>query len=720
MAQTGESAQIVSKAAAAQLNIPAGQQETAQGIIQSNLGDIKEITVQLKSEGIDVNESAVGQAVNNGFVQAVAQMGDSVKIVSRTATLQLNIPAGKQETAQGIIQSNLGDVKEMTAQLKLEGIDLSESEVTSALTSGFMQATMQLSDSAKVVSKTVIATLNISPDKQDKAETIIQSNLGDIGKMTAQLNSEGIDVDEPRVAQAVTSGFIQATQVSSPRLKLAARAAAEEINVQYNFDASPEALDKARDVILDNLKDIQGMTKGLNNFFVSPAFASTISEKDMLKALNKALVNTAASETPVISGMSSTQDLATKEQENYISSQIKVSDVSLIQYKAELQSGVPEGKSFVLSGKDMDPKILSIAEESGVNKENVKSVVVVAGDYSKIENVAVKIKPRNEGKVSIVISPKKSETQVSESTAKIASLSSAMSEKSDVLDAKAKFVQSAVLGFQAKKIKTDIEEFQTTNIEDLAKADTAPKIKEKNVIVIPMSMLGEPNFAAAVEEQIPVEIKGMASADMWDRITEHNDVVIMHDIVGDNKTEVNEIDFAQAMGIADKAVTFVGPLDVGEMQGDDIGTRGEVTPRSTYQVLERRGNKMKNVCYITKEGSAANKEASQMADDKTLDATVTVTTYPETKEGEIINVNVCFTEAVHAFITGESGQLTQSQKEEYKFLVKSILGDPELIMDVEENFDSFMSDQFKSTSKITTTDIDKEYLTVYVAAATYA
>lgn len=667
-------------------------------------------------------DNIIGRASAKDVLKAVLTTS---AVESSTASLEPVRTAFIVETVvSDLATTGTVDVKSVSNKLKAEqpqlfsrAIKLEQSveDVVSAVIS----QTFQVSPLADKAADIIVGEkgLNVLSSKQETAKQIVKDNIADTDKMSVQLNRAGISVNKEQVTAALNNGLGETSKLSANSGDIIAKVVVSKLGIQN---------ENQKKLVVEIIKDSAGstsevMTAKLKNIGIN------VNKTQVAEALTQGLLQSNAAANPIMSGMSSTSNLAKNEQETLIASQIKPSDVARIQYKAELQSGITEGQGLILQGDKMDQKILSIAENAGVKKDNISSVVVDSGDYSKVESVSVKIEPstRDSGKVSITISPKKTDVQASETNAKLASVFRSVGNKTDVLTDQTEFVGSAVVAFQARKLQTDIEEFQTTNIEEKSQADSAPAIKEKNVIVIPMSMLGKPNFAAAVDNQIPVEIKGMASGEMWDKITKYNDVIIMHDIVGNNKTEVSEIDFAQAMGIADKAVTFVGPLDVGEVQGKELGSVGEVNPRSTYQVITEKakasGTNIKNVCFITLEGSVNNQLADKMKDDTGIAANIIVKTYPETEDGQLINVNVCFTEAVHAFIMGDKGgQLNQSQKDEYKFLVKSVLGDPQLIMDVEKNFDSFMSKQFEPTSKITTTNIDKEYLTVYVAAATYA
>ncbi|MFH1063059.1 MAG: hypothetical protein V1747_09290 [Candidatus Omnitrophota bacterium] len=694
--------------------------------------DVQAIAAAPVSKAADKIAKVETAEINIDNISVSATSKDVLKAILTTATAKSSTAALEPVQAAFIVEevvSNLAssgtvDVKAVANKLKTEQPQLFsrtirlEQEVENVVATAVSE-TLKNSPLVDKAADIVIGEkgLNVTSAKQETAKQIIKDNIADTDTMTVKLNSAGISVNKEQLTAVLNNGLSESSKTSANSGDIVAKVVVSKLGIQGESKKTL-AMEIVKGSATSNAEVVTAKLKnmGLN-----------VDKTQVAEALTQGLLQANVAANPIMSGLSSTSALATTEQESLIASQIKPSDISLVQYKAELQSGVPEGQGLVLQGDKMDQKILSIAENAGVKKDEVASVVVASGDYSKVDSVSVKIKPSTgtTGKVSIAISPKKTDLQTSETNAKFASVFRSVENKTDVLANEAKVVGSAVIAFQAKKLQTDIEEFQTTNVEEKSQADTAPVIKEKNVIVIPMSMLGEPDFAATVDNQIPVEIKGMATGDMWDRITEHNDVVIMHDMVGENKTEVSEIDFAQAMGIANKAVTFVGPLDIGEMQGQEIGSTGNVTPLATYQVLEKRaeikGTNIKNICFITQQGSVNNKLADKMKNNADIEATVTVTTYPETKQGQIINVNVCFTEAVHAFIMGDKGgQLTQSQKDEYKFLVKSVLGDPQLIMDVDKNFDNFMNEQFKSTSKITTTDIDKEYLTVYVAAATYA
>ncbi|MFH1459539.1 MAG: hypothetical protein ABIG64_04110 [Candidatus Omnitrophota bacterium] len=438
-----------------------------------------------------------------------------------------------------------------------------------------------------------------------------------------------------------------------------------------------------------------------------------ISADKLEAAVNATLVTASVS---IVGDIGDTGGIVSQEQSKLMSTAISQADIKTIQ----AQHNIDEGQGFLLEGDQIDNQISSKAQELGLPTSKIGYIKVASGNYENGVNVQIQPSLRKEdagqGKVAIFINPEslKSKTNGNRQQMAIAQADASTLTNSAELG-------GVVVGFQAKRVLNDIEAIATLEMEETGKDQAEPE-KGGNFIVLPESLLFSTSFEKNKEGDNIVKINGVASKEMWQNVTKNNNVIIMKDNVGKNNEMLSENEIVQVLGIDYNNVTFVSALDIGAMQGKEPGAVGEVIPTNTYQFLVESGKNISNICFVLPENSQKMlNNANSLKNDDSVKATVHLTKYPEiTEPGQFIDVNICFAEAVHTIIMGSKGKLlTQQQKDEYKSLVKSILGDRQLIIAIDNDFESFMTGQFDSTSKIRTTNL-KEDLKVYIASATYA
>jgi hypothetical protein len=249
--------------------------------------------------------------------------------------------------------------------------------------------------------------LKLTPESQEKAVTIIKEALikeGDYTSMLTSISGQLVDkktgisivVDKQNLANALNTGLAGAYTAETHSGDIVAKTVISKLSI-----SDPKKMATVTAIIKDNTTDTKTKTTNL-------AASLKADPKQVSEALFSGLKQANVAANPIVNGLSSVSTLSTKSQEAFIASKIKSSDIQNILSKAE-KTTAPEGQFIVFQGAQMDDSVLAATVDAGVDSSKVSAVVIAVGAYPDKEAVSVKIKPIENGRVYIEISPKKSE-----------------------------------------------------------------------------------------------------------------------------------------------------------------------------------------------------------------------------------------------------------------------------------------------------------------------
>lgn len=714
------------------------------------------------------------QADATGYVGSVSPSSakDVFKRLAEKSELPLyQLAAVVEEVLTDLLAKGTVDAKQVASRNpQLENVENLQTHIQEVETTALNES-LKNSGEAGIIADSVISELGITGDDNRLAQIkdIIKENLADINTLSFELNEFGIKVDSSQISEAVNEGVVKTSKFTAKSVQVISDII-NELGVTAN--------EQVKNIVTEsfsNAKPIKSMAENLAK-----------SEEQVAQAVNKAVLKSIAADNPIFSDIGSRENLVISEQENSLSSELtKYKDSIFNIEEAMLSKSVPEGQGFAVEGGELYSHLATAVEKVGIDKARIKEARFVSGDYKNSSKVNVKITPTSDGKFSLTIAPEKGATiskydqsstgytikpvhkksstsekgtisgEISKEEIKLelTSRSGTMEDEFNPLNViafetgvKLVSVQNDMLREKLRSTKEDFTEATSTVTEE-----KAPITRERNVIFVSLSMFADYDFDSAADvDKIEWTIHGVINRNHVENISKLNEIVIVQDqrhkktiFVDGQEKEVdvtfNKDAFAKLMNIEGTKITYIDPYDVGAVKGEPAGVGADVTPKSAIEVLTKQGVKMGNICFVTQEDTTFNKQAKELLvdsrkDDLTGGARVYVTEVkkPEItaeEKIEIIIVDQCLNEALYLFIAGETiggkrySQLSSDEQELYKLTIMSILGDQQLIIDINSDEDFFKDDgvtfnTFKANSKLATVDM-KDFITVYIAAETF-
>ena len=722
------------------------QVKTTAAIMITGTQDQKTEAVQvlannLNSVGVNTNVDNLSKDISTSIFQAECSTKEVVTSAAHSILADLGIGEDRAAVVMPVLENAVtavltGNPEQKTAAVqalsaKLTNLGAADLNVDELETKIISNISSVMAEKQEIVAQaSVLAADNLNINITDaQTETIlpqVKSTVAAVIIGTQEQKTEAISKLENLIAQetgaSIEPGQIESTIITSISQSqimgtdVVGKASAFVVN---SLNITTEQAETILPQVKTTLAAVIGGTQKQKTEAVvvlADSLADVGVSIDNLEAkIDLGLAQAAINTSPVVYNQVSLNEFVTQKQAQVLSGQLPGAQVAAIQNAAAEQLNVaPQEQGIVFDSDNLPQAVQTACVQAGINTQDVAYIRVNPGDY-KTGEVSVKIvsadKQSNQGKVNIEISPVNLNTDNKQDRAMLSKAAAGM----DALDTNIANIGGVLVNFQ-KMLRTVNAEAVIEPISDTER--NTPQVNESNYLVVSAKAFGQ--VSSKTEQGVEVKVNGIATQPMLNLLSQTNKIVVVFE-----GEDVNPESFLTEMGYETKQIEVIDSYNVGEFEGKGINTASTITAESVKGVLEARHGKLGAVHYLVANEEKQGSLKTQVIEMKKQEGNenVSYSLFPlDLGKGEVINLDVCLCQAVSTMIFGTGNNLTTEDKKTYGAMIRAVLGNnsPLIINLGDQQIAEAMNDKLQSISATSTTNIETEYMTVYVKPGKWA